>query len=440
MPTSTLVPPLPSHQLLLLILQIGILLLLASVLGRLASRVGLPAVAGELCIGVLLGPTVLGHVFPAFSGWLLPSDPAQFHLLDGIGQLGVLLLVGIIGAEIDLALVRERGTTAVTVGISALLLPLGLGIGVGYLTPDSLIPAGTSRLVFALFLGVALGVSAIPVIAKTLADMHLVHRDVGQLTLAAAMVDDIGGWLLLSVISALAAGSGNPVGALSWSVGRTLLVLLVAVTMARPLIQRSMRWAATRGDTGTPIAVAATAMLLSAAATQALNLEAMFGAFIAGTIIGTAGPEVRARLAPLRKVVLVVLAPIFFATAGLRLDLTALRYPVVLGTAVLVLFVAVLGKFAGAYFGARVSRLGRWEGLALGAGLNSRGVIQIVIATVGLRLGVLTGMTFTIVILVAVVTSLMAPPILAFAMRRVESTPEEELRQQARAEGGSKHP
>lgn len=424
------VPPLPSHQLLLLLLQSGLLLLFALALGRLAARIGLPAVVGELCAGVLLGPTVLGHLSPGLTGWLLPANPAQFHLLDGLGQLGVILLVGITGIEMDLALVRRRSSSALVIGATGLVVPLVLGIGAGYLTPASLIPHATSRLVFALFMGVALCVSALPVIAKTLTDMHLLHRNIGQLILSASIVDDIGGWLLLSVISAIAVGSSHP-GTLAWSIGRTLLLLAAAMVVVRPVIQRLMRWSA-RDSAGSTIAMATLILLLSAAATQALNLEGMFGAFLAGIVIGTSGAEVLVRLAPLRQVVLAVFAPIFFATAGLRIDLTALRHPAVLGTAVLVLLVAVVGKFCGAFLGARAGRLGRWEALALGAGLNSRGVIQIVIATAGLRLGILTGSAYTIVILVAIATSMMAPPILGFAMRRVEQTAEEQLRLHSR--------
>lgn len=426
------VPPLPSHQLLILLLQVGVLLLSATVLGKLAAHVRLPAVVGELCAGVLLGPTVLGHLSGSLFLALFPADPAQFHLLDGVGQFGLILLIGITGVEIDLDLVRRRSSQALTIGTTGLVIPLALGTCAGYLVPATLIPTSTSRAVFALFLGTALCVSAIPVIAKTLTDMNLLHRNIGQLILSAAMVDDIGGWFLLSIISALAVGGSGADGTLWWSIPRTLVVLIAAVLLARPVILLLMRWAARSGPLQT-IALGTVVMFLSAAATQALNLEAMIGAFLAGTIIGTAGPDIRTTLMPLRQTVLAVLAPFFFATAGLRIDLGALRHPSVLGLAILVLSVAVAAKFAGAFIGARAHRLSRWEGLALGAGLNSRGVIQIVIATAGLRLGVLTGSTYTVIILIAIVTSAMAPPVLAFAMRRIHQTSEEHMRLHGRA-------
>ncbi|MFE7525299.1 cation:proton antiporter [Kitasatospora sp. NPDC057542] len=426
------VPPLPAHQLFVFLLQAGLLVLLATACGRLAARVRMPAVAGELCVGILLGPTVLGNAAPAVANWLLPRSAEQFHLLDALGQIGVVLLVGITGMEMDPALVRRRGTTALSVGLGGLLLPLGLGFAAGWVAPDSLIPPGIDRLAFALFIAVALCVSALPVIAKTLTDMHLIHRNVGQLTLAAGMVDDAAGWILLSVVSAMAIGHAD-VGSVTTPLAATALAVAVAFLVVRPLVQRALR-AAERSRDGNIVAAGATALiLLGAAATQALGLEAMFGAFLAGMIIGSGPRGVRVHLAPLRTVVLAVFAPLFFAMAGLRIELGALTRPMVLASAVVLLLVAVIGKVAGAYLGARVAGIGPWESVALGGALNARGVIQLVIATVGLRIGVLNATTYTLVVLVAIITSLMAPPILRWSMRRVEHTADEQLRLRERS-------
>lgn len=426
------VAPLPHHQLFVFLLQAGLLVLLAFACGRLAVRLGMPPVAGELCVGVLLGPTVLGNVAPGVAEWLLPRSSGQFHLLDALGQLGVVLLVGVTGMELDTGLVRRRGRTALGVGMGGLLLPLGLGIAAGWAAPSGLIPAGTDRLVFALFIGVALCVSALPVIAKTLTDMNLVHRNVGQLTLAAGMVDDIIGWILLSVVSAMAVGAVGA-GTVAWPLAATALVLAVTVLIARPLVRRAMLRAERSGDGRSTVAGVTAFIVLSAAATHAIGLEAMFGAFLAGLLVGTGPRAVRTQLAPLRTVVLAVFAPLFFATAGLRVDLSALADPEVLVSAVVLLVIAVVGKVAGVYAGARLVGTGTWESLALGGALNARGVIQLVIATVGLRIGVLNSTTYTLIVLVAIATSLMAPPVLRFAMRRVEHTAEEQLRLRERS-------
>ncbi|MFE5504613.1 cation:proton antiporter [Amycolatopsis japonica] len=422
------VAPISAHSMLLFLLQLGLLLGLAFALGRLAIRLKMPAVVGELTAGVLIGPSVLAHLAPGLSAWLLPHDATQLNLLDAVGQLGVLLLVGITGMHMDLKLVRRKGGPAAWTSAGGLLVPLGLGVGLGFVLPASLIPAGTDRAVFALFLGVAMGVSAIPVIAKTLLEMRLLHRDIGQLIVSAAAVDDIVGWLLLSVVSALAV-TGLVAGQVAFSIAGLLVVLVLTVVAGRPLVNASLRLASRSSEQGPGIATVVVLLLLAAAGTHAIGMEPVLGTLLCGILIGSSKHADLARLAPLRTIVLAVLTPIYFATAGLRMDLTALRDPAVLGSAVLVLAVAVIGKFAGAYLGARVGRLSHWEGLALGSGLNARGVIQVIVAIVGLRLGVLTTATYTIIVLVAIVTSLMAPPTLRRAVGRIAVTEEERVRE-----------
>ncbi|GAA1987057.1 hypothetical protein GCM10009738_78670 [Kitasatospora viridis] len=424
------IAPIGAHPLLVLLLQLGALLTLAVLLGRLAVKLGWPAVAGELCAGVLVGPSVLGSLSPALSGWLFPHNVEQVHLLDAVGQLGVMLLVGVSGSHLDFALVRKQGATAARVSSAGLVLPLALGVGLGLLLPASLLAPHSDRTTFAAFLGVAMCVSAIPVIAKTLLDMNLLHRDIGQLTMTAGMLDDAVGWLLLSVVTAMAT-TGVTAGTVVHSVVALAVVVLAAVLAARLLVGPLYRWAERNGGTGTVVGTTAVLVLLSAAGTQALGLEPIFGAFVCGVTVTATGAVGPLQLAPLRTVTLSVLAPVYIASAGLRMDLTALARPSVALMALTALLVAVLGKFGGAYLGARASRLGRWEALALGAGMNARGVVQVVIAMVGLRLGVLDSATYTVVVLVAVATSLMAPPLLRTAMSRIDQTPLEQHRRTA---------
>jgi Kef-type K+ transport system membrane component KefB len=419
-------PPMAAHQLLVFLLQVALLLMVALCLGRLAQRLKMPAIVGELLTGVILGPSLLGNLAPQFADWLFPADPDQMHLLDGVGQLGVLLLVGITGTHLDLVMLRKRRATALRVSLSGLLIPLALGVLAGIVMPASLMAGQTDRLVFALFLGVAMCVSAIPVIAKTLSDMRLLHRDVGQLTLAAGTVDDVVGWFLLSVVAAAATVG---VGMRAWlSVAYLVGFVALAALVGRPLVRQVMRLAARTPDAGRTVAAAVIFILLGAVATHALGMEPIFGAFVAGILISTRGGTDQVKLAPLRTVVLAVLAPIFMATAGLRMDLSALGQPTVALAAVAVLAIAILGKFAGAYLGARISRLSHWEGIALGAGMNARGVIEVIVAMTGLRLGVLNTATYTVIVLVAIVTSLMAPPLLRLTMRRVTQNDEELVR------------
>lgn len=420
----------------MLLLDLSVLFALAFTLGRLAMRIGMPSVVGELLAGVLAGPTVLGHVWAATSSWLFQGSVAQLNLLDAVGQVGVLLLVGVTGMHLDTAVLRRQKATVLRVGAGAFVIPLVLGIAAGYALPEAVAANSAGRRAFALFLAVAMCVSAIPVIAKTLMDMNLIHRNTGQMILAAGMVDDAAGWIMLSVISAMVTvgAKGNLVVSL---VGLVALLAFSAFG-ARPLTRLAIRRAQRSNDTTHLVTGLAVLMIFGfAAISQALGLEAVFGAFLAGAVLASAGGTA-AMLAPLRTVLLTVLAPIYFATAGLRIDLTALARPTVLVSAIAILLLAVVGKFTGAALGAWWSRMNRWEMLALGAGLNARGVIDVIVAMVGLRLGILNGATFTIIILVAIVTSVMAAPVLRYATNRLEQTEEERLR--ARVQGTDDDP
>jgi Kef-type K+ transport system membrane component KefB len=423
------VPILGGQELLVLLVQLTLLLLLAHLLGRLADRIGLPAVVGELGVGVLLGPSLLGRLVPRLSAWLFPQRADQFHILDGIAQFGVLMLVGLTGVSLDFALVRRCGVTGGCVSVAGLIIPFGLGVLAIDLLPGTLRPTGTSPTVFALFFGVALSVSAIPVIARILADMRLLHRNVGQLALVAGTIDDAVGWLLLAVVSALAASTAIGPGTVIVPVLRLATMMVVLIVIGRPAVRRALNRAKSAG-TSSVVFVALVVLLVCAAGTDALGFEPVFGAFLGGILIRTSDAVDAETLAPLRGTA-AVLAPLFFATAGLRMDLGVLANPTVLLSGLVIVAVAIIGKFVGAALGGLVGKLNRWESLALGAGMNARGAVQLVVAAVGLRLGVLNTSSYTIIVLVAVCTSVMAPPILKFATRRLAVTEEERLRQRS---------
>lgn len=429
---ASVAPPLGGHKLLVFLLAVATLLVLARCFGWLAQRLGMPALVGELVTGVVLGPSILGHLAPGITDWLLPNETEQMHLLDAVGQIGVLLLVGVTGAHLDLRLLRRRGGTAARVSLGGLLIPLAFGLAFGAFLPTVMETGDSDRVSFALFVGVAMCVSAIPVIAKTLTDMRLLHRNVGQLILLAGTLDDVVGWFLLSVVSAVAI-SGLSAGQVSLSLVYLVGFVVLAVLVGRPLVARVMKAADRSEDSGPSVAAAVIMVLLGAVATHVLRMEAVFGAFVAGILIG-AGTVNKAKLAPLRSIVMAVLAPIFLATAGLRMDLTALAEPAVALAAVGALAIAIAGKFAGAYAGARLSRMSRWEGIAVGAGMNARGVVEVIVAMTGLRLGVLNSAMYTVFVLVAIVTSLMAPPMLRKSMAKVEHSDEERLREMEHGE------
>ncbi|MFZ2239721.1 MAG: cation:proton antiporter [Gordonia amarae] len=409
--------------------QVAVLLGAAIAFGWLARRLGLPAVTGELVVGIVLGPSILGEIWPALQHGLFPADTHQQQLTDAIGQLGVVLLVGLAGAELDLAFVRRQTRLVSGVGIGAFVFPLAAGVGAGILLPTSMRADGSSTVALSLLLGAALSVSAIPIIAKILSEMGMLHRNVGQVILAAATTNDAVAWILVSVTASMATVGVNTGDIAAASIG-TLGAFVVAIVILRPAVQPLLRRLEESSAAVYLAPVSAVVIVGCAAATQALGLEAILGAFLAGIVIGPRKPWL---MAPLNTVTLTILVPIFLATAGLRVDLSLLTDPVVALATVTVVAVAVVSKFAGAYLGARMVRQTHWEATAIGAGLNARGAIEIVIAMVGLRLGIFSPSIFAIVVIVAIVTSVMAPPALKYAMARVTSTSEEQIRQELRS-------
>lgn len=425
----TVVPGIAHHHLLLLLLQVVALLLLARSLGYVAARFGMPTVLGELLAGIVLGPSVLGAFAPGAFEWLFPPEPLQRNLLDLLAFVGVILLLLLTGLEVDLALIASKGRTALKVSAGGIVVPFVLGaLAAAYLVPDALL-TDSPRLTLSLFMGTALAISAIPVIAKVLIDLKMIKRDIGQLTLAAAMVDDAVGWALLSVVAGLAqSGSVDALVAV-----RALLTVVAVVgitlTVGRRLFGALLRWVDIRLPGQQPkltlIVVLGFAM---AALTMSLGIEAVLGAFLVGIAFGTLKRFDHHLVEVIETWVLAVFAPLFFARAGLSVDLGALFTSQTLLVGALVLAVAIVGKFAGAYAGAVWAGLGPFEALSLGAGMNARGALEIIVATIGLNLGILGPELYAVVVMIAIVTSLMAPPLLRTTMSRVPLSASERAR------------
>ncbi len=417
------------HQLLLFWLQLLALLLTARALGGALRAIGQPAVIGELAAGLLLGPSVLGHLAPGLHEWLFPAEPVQRALLAGPAWIGVFLLLILTGLETDIALIRSLGRATARVAIGSLVLPVLAGVGLGLALPASFVGGTTEPLVFALFMGTALGISALPVIAKILSDLALMRRNIAQVLIAAAMADDIAGWILLGMVAGLAKSGSLDAAQLAITVAGLVIFLGLAFTLGQRLVDALLRAVRVRGW-GLPAHLTAVLLvaLASGATTHALGLEAVFGAFIAGIVLGRSRFHDSDVVDQIDGVTRSFFAPLFFATAGLRVDLGLLRDPEVLGWGAIVVAVASISKAGGAYLGSRLAALPMREGLALGIGLNARGAVEIVVATVGLSLGVLNDSSYAVVVLLAVVTSMMAPPLLRLVLRGWHGSEEEQAR------------
>lgn len=383
----------------------------AHALGIAADRLGFVPVVGELLTGLVLGPSVLGLVVPAVGALLVPVPVG----LAALASLGLVLLLVLAGLEVDAGLLRRQIRPAVALAVGASTVPFLLGFVLGWYLPGRYLVAPTQRLPFALFLATALSISAVPVAVRVLIDLEALDRRVGQLTLTAAVAIDSAGWIALTVVSDIAReGELAP-----FALGRTLgfLVLLVGfVVILGPRIVARL-FAVTdhvRSPAVTGFSLVILVGMALAAASLALGLEAVIGAFLAGVVLRTQVDRELSRAVQLAA--LGFFAPFFFATAGLQVDLGSLAAPGSAFVAGIVLVVAIVGKGLGVAVGAWFTDLTRAETFCLAIGLNARGAMEIVVAAVGLSIGILTPLLYAVIVLVAIVTSLMTPPLLRWAL------------------------
>ncbi|HEX9855595.1 MAG TPA: cation:proton antiporter [Acidimicrobiia bacterium] len=424
-----IITPSPHDQVLQLVIQLAILLGVARLLGEVARRFRQPAVVGEILAGVLLGPSVAGALAPALASNWIPATVEQGRLLEVVALLGAMLLLAVTGLETDVPLIRRRAGSAVGIAAGGLVLPFAAGLALGGVFPEDLVGDPSRRLLFAFFLATALAVSAIPVLASILLELGMMRRNVGQAMLAAGMIDDLIGWTVLGVVVALA-NEGTGVGALTATALTVGGFVAATIFVAPRLVGSAVRAVHSAGGSSHRFLSLALVLVFGwSALSQALHLEPVIGAFAMGVLLGRTKRLPVATIESIEALAFGVFAPIFFAVAGLKVDVGSIASTRLALLTLLVLGVAIVGKVAGAYLGARfLSRADNASALAYGIGLSARGAIGIVVATVGLSLEILTPEVFSMIVVMAVATSLMTPPALKAVLHRIAPDEDEAVR------------
>lgn len=389
------------------LLDVAVILVAARAGGWLFARARQPPVIGEIVAGIALGPTLLGALPGDPSGDVFPAD--AMAVLRQIGQVGLVLFMLTVGWELDLTVVRRGGRAAAAVSVASVVPAFALGIGLAaYLHPDHDVVAGAAVPFwpFALFVAAALAVTAFPVLARILNDTGLVGTPLGAVAIAAAAVDDVIGWSALAF--ALAALDADGAWEYVRVVAGTAAFAAAALLVLRPLLRRL----APRGRV--PLdAIAVPAALGGAFLTDAIGIHAVFGAFLVGAAMPRARAAETAAGEARRRVVVVaaVLGPVYFVTSGMGVDIPALRAGDAIDL-VLIVAAACAAKFAGAFGGARAAGVEPRRAAALGILMNTRGLIEIVLLTVGRDRGLIDDRLFTLMALMAIVTTLMTSPLL----------------------------
>lgn len=405
------------HPLGLLLLQIILIMLAARVFGLIANKLKQPAVVGEIIAGVLLGPSLLGWVAPSFSVFLFPAD--SLKNLQFLSQIGLAFFMFIVGMELDISKIRNKAHDAVMISHASIIIPFFLGVWLAYFLFTRFAPANVSFLSFALFMGIAMSITAFPVLARIVQERKLTNTPLGIMAITCAAADDVTAWCILAVVVAIV----NAGGIVSAVVTILLAIVFVAVMLlvVRPWLNRTMEAQMAKGQQKVAVSLIFFLLLISAWIAEVIGIHALFGAFLAGVIMPH-GTNIKQLLTDkLEDVSVLLLLPIFFVYTGLRTHIGLLNQGdlwVVFG---MIMLVAVVGKFGGSTITARLMGQSWRQSVSIGALMNTRGLMELVVLNIGFDLGILSPEIFAMMVLMALATTFMTGPLLdlvAFSEKR----------------------
>src|SRR5271166_2915531 len=413
----------------LFLAQIVLLLLGGRLMGEAMQRIGQPAVMGQLIAGILLGPSVFGAIWPEAQRAVFAGGPQQKAMIDAVSQFGILLLLLLIGMETDLRLVKHARRAAISTAAAGIVVPFASGFALGELLPAAMLPKPDQRIITSLFLGTALSIASVNIVVMVVREMGFLRRNVGMALIASAIIDDTIGWVIVAITSGLAVHGQVDALALGQSVLGTAIFLAASFTLGRRLVFSIIRWTNDNFVSELPVVTAILIIMgTMALATHLVGVHTVLGAFVAGILVGESPILTRHIDEQLRGLVVALFMPIFFSLAGLHADLTILGDSTLFFLTIGLILIASLGKFAGAFFGGALGGLSARESLALGCGMNARGSTEVIVASIGLSMGALSQDLFTMIVAMAVVTTMAMPPSLRWAFSRLPLRSDERVR------------
>jgi len=396
----------------ILLLQIVVIIVVAKLFGAIFRRIAQPPVMGEMVAGIVLGPSVLGWVWPSAAEFLFPST--SMTTLGVLSQIGVVLFMFIVGMELDLNHLRQKAAAAIMVSHASIIIPFLLGSGFALTLFPALAPAGTSFTPFGLFLGIAMSITAFPVLARILKDRGLAQLPLGSTALACAAVDDVTAWCILAVVVAIVNSSGLA-GALLTMASAVIFVLLMLLLVKPRFDALISRRVEDPKYSRLLLAGVLAFALMSAWLTETIGIHALFGGFIAGVVMPST-PSVETFLKEkIEAFSSTVLLPLFFVFTGLRTQITLLNDRRSWLICVGIVAVAVAGKLGGSMLMARWTKMSWRDSFAIGALMNTRGLIELVVLNIGYDLGILSGRIFVMMVIMALTTTFMTAPLLSLA-------------------------
>jgi Kef-type K+ transport system membrane component KefB len=397
------------HSLAILILQIISIVLIARLLGWLMIKLRQPVVIGEIMAGILLGPSLLGTLFPGFSAFLFPVE--SFNNLQILSQIGLIMFMFIIGMELDLAVIRRSAASAIVISHASIVFPYFLGVGLAYFLYANYAPANITFMAFALFMGIAMSITAFPVLARIVQERNLTKTELGALAITCAAVDDVTAWCLLAIVIAIVK-AGEMMGAYA-SILLTVAYILFMFYLVKPVLAKVANKYFTRETIHKNIVALIFAfLLLSSFLTEVIGIHALFGAFLAGVVMPSNSKFRMVFAQKIEDFSLVLLLPLFFVLTGLRTQIGLLNEPHLWMVCFVVILIAIAGKLVGGSFAARFVGQTWKDSLLLGTLMNTRGLMELIVLNIGYELGILSAEIFAMLVLMALTTTLLTGPLI----------------------------
>ncbi|MFV0417977.1 MAG: cation:proton antiporter [Dysgonomonas sp.] len=393
----------------ILLLQVTTIIVVARIFGWMFKKMGQPSVIGEILAGIVLGPSLLGLYFPDISGFLFPVQ--SLGNLQVLSQIGLVLFMFVIGMDLNLDVLRNKAHEAVVISHASIIVPFTLGVGLAYFIYSSFAPEGIEFSSFGLFLGISMSITAFPVLARIIQERGMQKSRIGAIAITCAAADDITAWCLLAVVIAIVK-AGSVLSSI-YTIILAVAYVLVMLKIVRPFLKRTGdSFDEKKGLTKSRIALFFIVVLTSSFVTEIIGIHALFGAFMAG-IVMPEKPKLRSMFAEkIEDIALVLLLPLFFVITGLRTEIGLLNNTMLWGVTGLIILVAILGKFGGSTIAARFVGQSWKDSLTIGTLMNTRGLMELVVLNIGYDLGVLNAEIFSMMVIMALVTTFMTGPIL----------------------------
>lgn len=393
----------------ILLIQITTIILVARFCGWIFKKIGQPSVIGEIIAGIILGPSLLGMYFPEFSAVLFPEE--SLGNLKFLSQIGLILFMFVIGMELDMKVLKNKANEAVVISHASIVIPFALGIGLSYFVYNRFAPEGVRFLSFSLFMGIAMSITAFPVLARIVQERGIHKTKLGAIVITCAAADDITAWCMLAVVIAIVK-AGTFVSSL-YIISLALIFVLVMLFIVKPFLKRIGDLYGTKDNIGKPVvAIFFLVLILASYTTEVIGIHALFGAFMTGAIMPEVSKFRSIFIEKVEDVAVILLLPLFFVFTGLKTEIGLINDPYLWQVTGFIILVAVVGKFFGSTLAAKFVGQSWRDSLTIGALMNTRGLMELIVLNIGLELKVLTPEVFTMMVIMALVTTFMTGPAL----------------------------